>query len=221
MGSIIGGVIGGIGSLIGGSSAKSADNTAAQQSLAGYNYLTGNATNQAAQTTGTAAATAGAGTQSAESQLLGTAPITNATNNGFTNYLNSTGYNFQRDQGTQALTGSAAARGILNSGSTAKELTKYGQNLASTTFNNYLGNLSGLNTQQQNTANTGLTATGQVGQAGTTGGGNASQATQVGGANMGSGIVSAANDIGGQSGNILNTVQGKGGGPVANFFAGI
>ena len=180
MGSIIGGVIGGVGSLLGGQSAKSND-------LTGYNFLTGANGTSSAVNNGTAANTA-------ESQLLGTAPITSQTQNGFNNYLNSTGYNFQKQQGTSALTGSAAARGILNSGSTAKALTGYGQNLASTSFNNYLSNLSGLSGQ-------GITAAGQIGSAGTQGGTAAGNAQN-------SAISGAAQDIGGQSSNLLNFFGG-------------
>jgi hypothetical protein len=192
MGSIIGGVIGGVGSLFGGSSASN-------QALAGYNYLTNNPTNQLAQNFGQAATQGANATQNTEAQLLGTQPMTNATQNGFNNYLNSTGYNFQQQQGTAALTGSAAARGILNSGSTAKALQGYGQNLASTSFNNYLGNLSGLNTQQQNAANTGVNAASQVGTAGTQGGATAAQATYGG--------------IAGATGAAVNVAD--------NFFGGI
>lgn len=211
MGSVIGGVIGGLGSLFGGSTAQSADSAAAGQALTGYNYLSTGAGNPAvstAQNNGVTAGNAAAGTQSAEAQLLGTAPMTSQTQTGFNNYLNSTGYNFQQQQGDAALSGSAAARGVLNSGSAAKALQGYGQNLASTTFNNYLGNLSGLNTQQQNTANAGTTAAQVVGQAGTTGGVNASSATQAGGAAMGNGITSAAGAVGGQASNALNLFNG-------------
>lgn len=173
MGGIIGGVIGGVGSLFGGSSAS-------KQAMTGYNYLRGDQANQTAQTAGVAASGAAGNTQNAEAQLLGTAPVTAQTQNGFNNYLNSTGYNFQRNQGTQAITGSAAARGILNSGSTAKALTSYGQGLAGQSFNNYLGSLNTLNTQQQNTANTGVNAASSVGGAGTTGGATSAAATYGG-----------------------------------------
>lgn len=206
MGSLIGGMIGGLGSLFGGSSTKSADNTASQQALTGFNYLNGNANNQAVQAAGTAATGAGAATQNQEADLLGLngAAGSAAAQPGFNNYLNSTGYNFQKQQGDASLTGSAAARGLLGSGATGKALTSYGQNLASTTFNNYLGNLSGLNTQQQGTANAGTTASGQVGAAGNTGGGNASTATQAGAAANGNGIATGIGTIGAQAPNALN-----------------
>lgn len=216
MGSLIGGAIGLAGSLIGGGSKKSAANTAAQQSLEGYNYLTkggGAPVVQAAQNAGTAAGNAQAVTQDTRAQLLGTAPIQEGTKNAFTNYLNSTGYQFQLDQGTKALTGSAAARGILNSGATAKALNKYGQGLASTTFNNYLDQLGGLDTSQGNTAARGVTAAQIVGQAGTTGGGNAAVATQNGGNAMGDAIGTAAG-IAGRA--VTDNFSG-----ISNFFGGL
>jgi hypothetical protein len=205
MGSIIGAGIGLVGSLIGGSSKKSSDQQAAQQNFTGYNYLTGNQANQTAQANGVTASNGAVDTQNTEKQLLTGDQSTPA----FKNYLNSTGYNFQLDQGTRALTGSAAARGIQNSGATAKALTSYGQNLASTTFNNYLGNLNGLNTQQQNTANAGTAAAGQVGTAGTQGGAGASQATQASGATSAS-----------TAGSVVGALQGALTSPAANNFFG-
>lgn len=80
-------------------------------------------------------------------------------NNAFNKYLDSTGYKFQLGQGQQAITTSNAARGLLNSGATLKALTKYGQNLASTTFNQYLNQLGGL-------SNSGLQAGTAIGNAG-------------------------------------------------------
>lgn len=84
----------------------------------------------------------------------------------FNNYLNSTGTKFQLDEGTAALNSGHAAAGILNSGSTSKALIKYGQNLGSTSFDNYLKQLGGLSAS-------GLTAGQAIGSAGTSGGANA------------------------------------------------
>jgi len=190
--------IGAATSLFGGSKAQSADATAAKQALTGYNYLTSGAgapTITGAQSAGTAASGAQGDTQSTEAQLLGTKPMTQGAQNGFNNYLNSTGYQFQKQQGEGAITGSAASRGILNSGSTAKALQTYGQNTASGAFNNYLNNLSGLNTQQGATAGQGITATGLAGSAGTAGGAGAANATNAGGNSMASGIIGAGNAI--------------------------
>lgn len=60
---------------------------------------------------------------------------------GFKNYLNSTGYKFTTDQGTQAIENSQAAHGLLNSGATAKALSTYGENVGQTFYQNYLNNL--------------------------------------------------------------------------------
>lgn len=181
MGDIIGGLIGGIGSLIGGHSA-------AKQAMTGYNYLTGKSGVQSYVDQGKSA-------EGDVSALLTGGPNSAAANSAFNNYLNSSGYQFQLKQGTNAITGSAAAKGILNSGATAKALTGYGQDLASTTFNNYLNQLGTV-------AERGLTASGQIGAAGTQGGATAAQATAGG---VGSAI--------GYAQGVVN--------PLMNFFGGI
>jgi hypothetical protein len=212
MGSIIGAGIGLVGSLIGGGQKSSADTAAAAQNLTGYNYLTGGAgapSIVAAQNNGVTASNGATATQNTENQLLTGDQSTPA----FQNYLNSTGYNFQMDQGQRAITGSAAAKGITNSGATAKALTQYGQNLASTTFNNYLGNLSNLNGQQQTTANAGVNAATATGQAGTSGGAGASQATQAGG--------NAAGGATGTAAGILGSTIATNGPKIANFFGSL
>lgn len=82
--------------------------------------------------------------------LLGLGGDSAAADAGFQRFRDSTGYNFQMDQGQRAITGSAAARGLLNSGSTAKALQSFGQGLADSSFNSYLDNLlkySGLGLQ--------------------------------------------------------------------------
>lgn len=79
---------------------------------------------------------------------------------GFQNYLNSTGHDFRMQEGTRAITGSNAAKGLLNSGATLKALNQYGQNLGSQDFANYLGQVGGLVTAGQNSANT-VAAAGQ------------------------------------------------------------
>lgn len=60
------------------------------------------------------------------------------------NFRNTPGYQFQLQEGSKAITGNAAARGLLNSGSTAKALQKYGQGLADSTYQQYIQNLLGL-----------------------------------------------------------------------------
>jgi hypothetical protein len=62
----------------------------------------------------------------------------------FNDYKDSSGYNFMFDQGSKAITGNNATKGLLNSGSTLKALNMFGQNTASTYFNQYLDRLLGL-----------------------------------------------------------------------------
>lgn len=179
-------------SLFGGS--ESSSSGASGLDLTGYNYLTnggGSSTIKGAQAAGQAAQTGAQATQDAQSELLGLKPLTDTTKTGFNNYLNSTGYKFNMDQGTSAITGSAAARGLLNSGAAGKALTQYGQKLGSSYFNNYLGQLGNLNQQQTTTAGQGINATVSTGSAGTQGGVAAGQNTQQGADTMGSSIATA------------------------------
>jgi len=139
-------------------------------------------------------------------------------NNAFNNYLKSTGYQFQLGEGTRAITGSAAARGLLDSGATAKALTSYGQNLASTSFNNYMAQLGALSGQ-------GLQAGQAIGSAG-------SQAGAAGAGQIGAGYGAAAGTAGSTWGNafggisdILNRVMlpktGPGTPPIAPGSGGL
>lgn len=59
--------------------------------------------------------------------------------NAFQNYLGSTGYQFQVDQGNQAINQGYAAKGSLQSGAALKALQTYGQNTATGFFKDYLG----------------------------------------------------------------------------------
>lgn len=59
----------------------------------------------------------------------------------FQNFLGSTGFRAALGAGQDAITGSAAARGLLNSGATARGLTSFGQDLAQQGFTNFLGQL--------------------------------------------------------------------------------
>lgn len=189
----MGDIIGGIGSLFGGNTAANDEKKGAEQALTGYNYLNNNPLINQAQSAGSSALTGLQGTTGSINQLL----TSNSANNpAYQNYLNSTGYNFQLQQGQDAITGSAAAKGLLNSGATAKALTSYGQNLGAQSFNNYLGqmgSLAGLQTQQ---ANMGIGAAQAVGQAGTAGGAAAGNLTAQAGQSLGSSEANAGNMFG-------------------------
>lgn len=63
---------------------------------------------------------------------------------GFDQYRDNAGWNFQLDEGLDAITGSRAARGLLRSGSTGKEYVNYGNNLKRGFYDNYLGQLGQL-----------------------------------------------------------------------------
>lgn len=138
------------------------------------------------------------------------------------------GYQFQLQQGQQALQNSAAARGGLLSSGTAKSLDQYSQGLASTnyqqTYNNSLTQYQqAYNEYQQNQANQfnrlasvagiGQTAAGQLGQQGQAAASNIGNLSLLGGQQIGSdiqqgaaanasGYAGATNAIGGGIGNL-------------------
>lgn len=91
----------------------------------------------------------GAGANNALAALLGIGGDPTAQQGAFDNWKNNTGYQFGMDQGTQAITGGAASKGILNSGSTAKGLMKFGNDYASSKYGDYLGQLNSLVQQGQ------------------------------------------------------------------------
>lgn len=116
--------------------------------------------------------------------------------NAFNSYLNSTGYDFMFGQGQNAITTSAAAKGLLNSGATAKALTRFGQNLGKSYFSDYLNQLSNVNNALGGTASAGQNALGQIASAGTAGGGNAANAIITGAANQGAAVQAGGNAMG-------------------------
>jgi hypothetical protein len=67
-----------------------------------------------------------------------------AQNQGFTNWRNSTGYQFGLNQGMESINGNAATQGLLNSGGNEKALQTYGQNYANTQYGNYTSQLQNL-----------------------------------------------------------------------------
>lgn len=138
------------------------------------------------------------------------------------------GYQFQLQQGEQALQNSAAAKGGLLTGGTEKALDQYSQGLASTnyqqTYNNALQQYQqSYNEFQQNQANQfnrlasvaglGQTAAGQLGQEGQAAAGNVGNISLTTGAQQGqdlqnagaataSGYVGAGNAASGALGNL-------------------
>jgi len=76
-------------------------------------------------------------------------------------FTTSPGYQFNLDQGLAALNRRRAAGGMLNSGNADADAIKFGSGLASGEYNNWLNNLSGLNTNAINA--TGAVAAGKAG----------------------------------------------------------
>lgn len=188
MGAAIGGIIGGVGSLLGGSSS---DKQVSKNALTGYNYLTSGQGSDA----NNGYVSFGNNANNAQADLLGLSNNPHAQDAAFSNFRNSTGYNFLMDQGSRAITGSAAAKGILNSGATAKALTQFGQNLADTSFQNYFNNITDVSKQGQ-------AALQMTSQAGTQGGGAAASALTSGNATQG------ASGLGGFMGSLGNFFGG-------------
>ncbi len=91
--------------------------------------------------------------------LLGLGGDPAASSAAFNNYRNSSAYDFLLGQGQQGLIGANAARGLFNSGATAKGLEKYRYNLSSQFLNDYMN-------QVNQTGQLGLGAGQLVGNAG-------------------------------------------------------
>ncbi len=124
---------------------------AGQTAMGGFNYLQGSPIGQQYLPAG------GAAIQQQQA-LLGLGGDPAAAQAAFQQYQNSTGFQGQMQAGQQAVTGSAAARGMLGSGSTLKALQAHGQQLGAQSFGNYFNQLGGV-------AGMGMQAGGMVGQA--------------------------------------------------------
>jgi hypothetical protein len=83
-----------------------------------------------------------------------------ASTKAFNDFLNSTGYQFNLNQGLDAAEQSKASAGLLNSGSTLKALDSYGTGLADTYGQQYEQNLAGVAGTGENAVNA-LTGAGQ------------------------------------------------------------
>lgn len=61
---------------------------------------------------------------------------------GFDAYKKNAGFDFLLNKGTRDISGSAASKGLLNSGSTAKGIANYETNLGNTMYGNWLDRIS-------------------------------------------------------------------------------
>ncbi len=73
-------------------------------------------------------------------------------------FQQSPGYQFAMDQGTRAVMANQAARGLVNSGSTLRALTQFGQGLANQDYGNYMNRQAALAGIGQTATNAGLAA---------------------------------------------------------------
>lgn len=105
-------------------------------------------------------------------------------------FQNNPGYNFQRQQGDAAILAQQAATGGTGSGNEATALANYNQNLANTSWNNYVSNLAPYLNMSQNAAGTLANTYSGLGNAGA-------------GIYQGMGGLQA-NQLAGQYGNIAN-----------------
>jgi hypothetical protein len=103
--------------------------------------------------------TSGNTAETALNGFLGLGGDPAATQKAFQDYLNSTGYQFNLNQGLNAVNQSKAAAGLLRSGSTLEALDNYGTGLADQYGQQYVGNL-------QNEVSTGQAAAGSLTGAG-------------------------------------------------------
>jgi hypothetical protein len=128
-----------------------------------------------------------------EGRELPTAPTAAPTNamgggmsaqQGFQNFLGSTGFQFQVNQGNRGIMSTAGAAGLRGSGATGKGLVNYGQNMGLNYFTNYLGQLGSLSQQGLSAGATIGSAASQAGAQGASaisqGYGQAAQAQSAG-----------------------------------------
>tara|TARA_R110000772_G_scaffold2839_1_gene10308 strand:+ start:20898 stop:21440 length:543 start_codon:yes stop_codon:yes gene_type:complete len=107
----------------------------------------------------------------------------------FEQFQNSNGYQAQLKAGNEGIVGNQATKGLLNSGSTLKRQTQFGNDLAQQGFSNFLGQL---NSQ----ANRGANAAGNVATATMNQGNNVASKQGEGSDSLISGIGQAAKPIG-------------------------
>lgn len=131
------------------------------------------------------------------------------------------GYQFRLDEGQKALERSAAARGLLSSGSTLKGITNYAQNEGSkeyqNAFNRYQTNRANQLNPLQSLMGTGQTSANTLTSAAANQGANQANLIQQAGQARASGYVGSGNALGNALGSIGNSLMQYG---VNNFGGG-
>lgn len=128
--------------------------------------------------------------------FLGVGGDPQAASKALNDYLGSTGYQFNLDQGLNAVESSKAAQGLLGSGSTLEALDKFGTGLADSYGQQYEGNL-------QNLANTGQSAEGSLAGTGQSYANAVSSNNNSAAANTGNAFLAGSSSLNGLIGNAL------------------
>ena len=184
----LGGLISGGLSLLGGLSGNKAHKAARGDTMMGFNYLKGNRLNKEAQSQGFGGFDRMNQASGLRGALLGLGGDQGAAEAAFDQYRNSTGYDFRLNQGMEAIEGSRAARGILNSGAAIKDLNQYGADMASSEFGSFLDRLVQEESLGGVQADRGLQAVNSVGSAGSAAGQAAAQHTVAAAENKTAGL---------------------------------
>lgn len=138
-------------------------------------------------------------------------------------YEKSKDYDFLMEQGTQARERSAAARGGLMGGAEQKELTRFGQGLASQDYDKWLARWYQSLTPYQSMANVGQTTGNQLGTLGAYGAAQQGNFINQAGQYQAAGYLGAAQSIGNQNSsnmNVLNQIGQKYGPQAYNALVG-
>lgn len=139
----------------------------------------------------------GAAADSRIAAFLGLGGDDAAAHRAFQGFLDSTGYQFQLDQGARAIEGRKAAQGLLRSGSTLKALNSFGQNTARTYAGQYLSQLG-------DQAGRGAAAAGALGGAGASYAAQAAQANAGAAETVGAASIAQAANLNSLLGSALN-----------------
>lgn len=194
----IGGAIAAGGSIIGGSMSAGAASSAASAQEAAANEATQTQWNMFQTQQQNEAPYLAAGDQALQNLSAGTQPG-GAYNTPFTmaQFSQNPGYQFQQQQGQQAITAGAAARGMNLSPATLQGLSSFNQGLANTDYNNvynqYISQEELSLGEQQSLAGEGQTAVAGANAAGTNAANNVSSNTIGAGNAAAAGIVGSAN----------------------------
>ena len=128
-------------------------------------------------------------------------------------FMETPGYQFRFDEGLRALDRSASARGRLLGGGYGRELTRYGQGVASAEFENYanrLASLAGMGMGATTASATlGENAAGRIASTMMTGAGQQGSTIMAAGTARASGYVGATNAAMGGINNLLWMLQGR------------